>query len=97
MPSAIADMSPQELNRRVLQLVTDVAPDIDPATVRPDRNLRDQFDFDSMDMLHFATAISREFGIDVAEQEYSRLASIGKACDYVREKLTRRGSGDAAP
>ena len=66
---------------------SDAAPDIAPATVVPDRNLRDQFDFDSMDTLHFAAAISREFAIDVAEADYGELASLSKACDYVRRKL----------
>ncbi len=80
-------MDTRTIAERVLVLLTGVAPDIDPASVVPERNLRDQFDFDSMDTLHFATAISREFGIDVAETEYARLASLAQACDYVRRKL----------
>jgi acyl carrier protein len=80
----------REIAERVLVLLTGVAPDIDPASVKPDRNLRDQFDFDSMDTLHFATAISREFGIDVAETEYVQLASLAGACNYVQRKLSAR-------
>lgn len=80
-------MQTTDLCARVLTLLTDVAPDIDPATVAPERNFRDQFDFDSMDTLHFAAAISREFGIDVAEADYGELASLTKACDYVRRKV----------
>jgi len=83
-------VEPKDIPARVLVLLTGVAPDIDPASVVPDRNLRDQFDFDSMDTLHFATAISHEFGIDVAEQEYAQLASLAKACDYVQRKLATR-------
>ena len=81
-------MDTREIAERLLVLLTGVAPDIDPASVMPDRNLRDQFDFDSMDTLHFATAISREFGIDVAETEYARLASLAGACNYVQRKLS---------
>lgn len=80
-------METGQVEARVLALLTEIAPDIEPASVVPDRNLRDQFDFDSMDALHFATAISREFQIDVAEKEYSQLASLSKACNYVRQKL----------
>ena len=88
---ATAAQDPSQIAARVMALLTGVAPDIDPATVAPDRDLRDQFDFDSMDTLHFATAISSEFGIDVAEKEYVRLASLKKACDFVQEKLRTRG------
>ena len=45
------------------------------------------FVVDSMDTLHFAMAISREFGFDVAEKDYLRLAGVAEACNYVREKL----------
>lgn len=83
-------MEPKNISGRVLALLTSVAPDIEAASIVPDRNFRDQFDFDSMDTLHFATAISQEFGIDVAEREYSQLASLAKACDYVQRKLAAR-------
>lgn len=83
-------MEPKDISDRVLALLTGVAPDIEPASIVPDRNLRDQFDFDSMDTLHFATAISREFGFNVAEQEYMQLASLAQACDYVQRKLAAR-------
>ena len=83
-------METSNVSERLLMLLTDVAPDVDPASVAPDRNLNDQFDFDSMDTLHFATAISREFGIDVAEADYGELASLAKARDYVQCKLASR-------
>lgn len=85
-----ANVDPKEISDRVLALLTGVAPDIEADSIVPDRNLRDQFDFDSMDTLHFATAISRQFGIDVAENEYAQLASLTKACDYVQRKLAAR-------
>lgn len=80
-------MQTNDIRARMLALLTGVAPDIDPASIDPDRDLRDQFDFDSMDTLHFATAIAHEFSIDVAESEYGQLAGLGKACDYVQRKL----------
>jgi acyl carrier protein len=80
----------KDISERLLTLLTGVAPDIDPASVVPDRNLRDQFDFDSMDTLHFATAISREFDIEVAEGAYAQLASLSRACNYVQRMLAAR-------
>ena len=78
---------PKDIVNRLLTLLVGIAPDIGPKTVDPSRDLRDQFDFDSMDTMHFATAISTEFGIDVAERDYVRLASLDKACELVRSKL----------
>jgi acyl carrier protein len=75
------------LAERVLGLLTEIAPDVDPASVIPGVDYRDQFDFDSMDTLNFAIALHRELGVDVPEAEYSRLASLDKCVDYLGAKL----------
>ncbi len=75
-----------EIRNELLKLLTAIAPDIEPASVDPDRDLRDQFDFDSMDALHFAAAISETFGIDIAQSDYPRLASLRAASEYVHSK-----------
>jgi acyl carrier protein len=80
-------MNREELASRVLQLVTEIAPDVDPAGVIPGVDFRDQFDFDSMDTLNFAIALHRELGVDVPETHYSQLASLDKCVEYLSEKL----------
>lgn len=81
-------MNREELTLRVLELVTEIAPDVDAATVIPGIDFRDQFDFDSMDTLNFAVALHRELGIDVPETDYSRLAGLEKCVDYCLPRLS---------
>ena len=79
-------MAANDTRDKLLALLCEIAPDITPENVDPDRNLRDQFDFDSMDALHFATAISESFGIDIAETDYPRLANLRDAEAFVQER-----------
>ena len=72
---------------RILELLVEVAPDVDPRSIAPARNFRDQFDFDSMDTLNFAIALHRELGVDVPEAQYSRLASLDSCVEYLATKL----------
>ena len=81
-------MNREELARRVLELVTEIAPDVDAATVIPAIDFRDQFDFDSMDTLNFAIALHRELGIEVPETEYARLASLDKCLEYLAPRVS---------
>lgn len=83
-------MDPNDIRTKLLSLLTTVAPDIEPESVQPGRALRDQFDFDSMDALHFATAISEAFGIEIAETEYPKLASLRAAGEFVQQRLAAR-------
>jgi acyl carrier protein len=80
-------MDRAELARRVLSLVTEIAPDVDAATVIPGINFRDQFDFDSMDTLNFAIALHRELGVDVPETDYAQLASLDKCVAYLLPRI----------
>jgi acyl carrier protein len=89
----MAMMDTNEIRAKLLSLLTTIAPDIESETVDPARDLRDQFDFDSMDALHFATAMSEAFGIEVAETDYPRLASLRGAGEFVAGKLAaKRGT-----
>jgi acyl carrier protein len=81
-------MNREELARRVLELVTEIAPDVDAATVIPGIDFRDQFDFDSMDTLNFAIALHRELGIEVPETDYARLASLDKCLEYLAPRVS---------
>ena len=83
-------MDPARLATRILELLTTIAPDVDPASVLPGIDFRDQFDFDSMDTLNFAIALSREFGVEVPETDYSRLASLDKCVAYLVARLAER-------
>jgi len=84
-------METNDVRTRLLALLAAIAPDIDPATLDPTRELRDQVDFDSMDRLHFAMAISTEFHIDIPEADYAQLGGLQRACDYVQQKLAAGG------
>ena len=80
-------MTDDSLQARLLALLADIAPDIDPASIVPEVDLREQFDFDSMDALHFATAVSREFGIEISDSDYGALSSLAGARRYVAGRL----------
>ena len=80
-------MDREQLARRVLELLTTIAPDVEADAVIPGIAFRDQFDFDSMDTLNFAIALHREFGVDVPETDYANLASLDRCVAYLAERL----------
>jgi acyl carrier protein len=77
----------QALQTRILKLLTDVAPDVDQASLDPNVDFRDQFDFDSMDTLHFAIALNADFGIDIPEADYKQLRNLASCAAYVERAL----------
>jgi len=80
-------MNREDLAKRILDLLTEIAPDVDASSVIPGIDFRDQFDFDSMDTLNFAIALHRELGVEVPETEYSQLASLDKCVAYLGPRV----------
>jgi len=80
-----------ELRGIVLKVLTSVSPDINPDEIKPDVNFRDQFDFDSLDFLNFATGLQKATGIVIPESDYPQLISLDSSIRYLQKM------GRAAP
>ena len=76
-------MTADEIRAAVLRALSEVAPEADPATLRPDVNLRDQLDIDSMDFLNLVIAIHEELQVDIPEADYARLQTVDDFVDYL--------------
>lgn len=62
-------MTPDEPRAAVLEELARIAPEADPAGLRPGLSFRDQRDLDSMDILNFAIALHRRFGVEIPESD----------------------------
>ena len=78
-----------ELKQTVLRLLGEIAPEADPASVKPDVSFRDQLDIDSIDFLNFIVAMHKQFQIDVPESDYPELTTIDGCVRYLRRMLAR--------
>ena len=76
-------MTRDEIRATVLDTLAGIAPEVDPATVLPDVDLRDQLDIDSMDFLNFVIALHERLGVDIPERDYPRLGTLDAIVDYV--------------
>jgi acyl carrier protein len=89
-------MTSDEIRTVLFEVLSDIAPEADPASIRHDVSLRDQLDIDSMDFLNLMTALHDETGVEVPERDYPLLATIGGFVDYVARCApsgARSGSG----
>lgn len=80
-------MERAEIRELVLQKLGEIAPDIDAAELDAAAPIRDQYDFDSMDLLNFAIALHKTLGIDIPERDYGKLAALDGAVDYLAARL----------
>ncbi|QQS48602.1 MAG: acyl carrier protein [Acidobacteriota bacterium] len=80
-------MNKEGIRELVIRKLTGIAPEVDPARIVPDVDLRAQVDLDSMDFLNFIIALSREIKVDIPESEYSRMSTLDACIEYLSKKV----------
>lgn len=81
-------MKMQEAEAALKEELHRIAPDVDPADIDREGDLREEFDIDSMDFLNLVTALNKRFGLPIPDSDYPRLASFSGAVAYLAETTT---------
>jgi acyl carrier protein len=81
-----------EVRSKLLELLHQIAPDVDVSGIDPGADMREQTDVDSMDFLNLMLAVERELGVTVPETEYGKLDTLDAMVAY----LVRRGATSAS-
>lgn len=90
-------MTPDALREAVLAILGTIAPEIRPEDVRPDADLRDELDLDSMDFLRFAVQLEQRLGVSVPEADYPRVRTLDGCVAYLAERGAREQVEPPAP
>ncbi len=80
-------MNREEIRSLVLDVLSEIAPEIDPARIDPQVDLREQIEIDSMDFLNFVIGVHERTGVEIPEADYPRLVALDALVDYVAARL----------
>ena len=84
-------MTTDEIRKTVLKSLGDVAPDADLVSLKPDWDIREELDIDSMDFLNFMVALKEALGVEVPEKDYDKVGTINACVDYLARRLGQKG------
>jgi acyl carrier protein len=79
------------LRALIIEVLSGIAPETNPATVDPTTDLRDELDLDSMDELNLITRISERLAIEIPERDYPRMRTLDGAVDYLAARTKPTG------
>lgn len=84
--------SKQEIYARVVDVLIKSF-ELDRESLRPDAQLFDDLDLDSIDAIDLVVALEEETGLDVEEEELKAIRSVQDIVDLVHGKLAERFAG----
>ena len=76
-------MKADDTRTRVLEILTAIAPEADPARIEGAVPFREQFAFDSVDFLSFAIKLQESFGLKIPETDYPMLSTLDGCLEYI--------------
>jgi len=71
----------------IVQVLHEVAPEVELDGVAGDADLREELGLDSMDILNFAIGLQERTGVDVPERDYPRIVTIDGCTGYLLAHL----------
>ncbi|NBB79021.1 MAG: acyl carrier protein [Verrucomicrobia bacterium] len=83
-------MTEDQVKQIVIDIINEIAPDEDTSDLKPEVNLRDQMDLDSMDFLDIVMELRKQHGIEVPEEDYPKLASLDSCAEYLTPKFNAK-------
>ena len=78
-------MRDEDIDRIVLDLLRQIAPEAPLDSLESRLSFRDQFDFDSVDFLNFILKLEKETDSSISELDYPKLSSLQGCRAYFKD------------
>jgi len=79
-------MTEAEIRKLACELLSDIAPEANPAALPGDKDIREELDIDSMDFLNFVIALHNRTGVAIPEEDYPRLFTVNGIVTYLAKR-----------
>lgn len=84
-------MTGPEIREAVINILSDIAPDEDFASMKDDVSFRDQFEMDSMDLLDIVLELRKRYKIQIPEEDYPKLDNMTSTIEYLTPLMNVAG------
>ena len=76
-------MNPDDIKQVLLEILGRIVPDEDLSSLREDVPFREQIELDSMDFLDIVMELRKQYRIQIPEEDYPNLNTMGGAVSYL--------------
>ncbi|MET0065301.1 MAG: acyl carrier protein [Candidatus Thiodiazotropha sp.] len=80
-------MNSDEIKNTILEVLVQIVPELEPATLDAQVSFRDQFEIDSIDYLNVILTLEKRLQIRIPEVDYPRLSSLQGCMSYLEKQL----------
>jgi acyl carrier protein len=82
-------MNKEELEKIIFQLLKKIAPETNPDQLYPNESIKESLNIDSYDFLQFIVALDDKLKIEIPEEDYGKISTLGALTDYLMNKQAK--------
>lgn len=76
-------MTEADIRSAIFAGLRKIAPESDPAALRPDQKVRETLEIDSFDFLNFLIGLHDKLGVEIPEADYGKLTTLDEMVRYL--------------
>lgn len=80
-------MTEPEIRSLIVAELRRIAPETNPASLRPAQNIRATLDIDSFDFLNLLITLHDKTGVEIPEADYGKLVTLDGMVRYLAAKI----------
>jgi acyl carrier protein len=86
----------ERIKSEIVAALVKVAPEVQGQNLDPDRNFRDQYEFDSIDFVDFIQQLEVRLNVTIPQSDYPKLSSLDGALRYLMSAAAELGDSPGA-
>ncbi len=79
-------MTTEKVEQRIKKIIAENL-DVEADEVTNEASFVDDLGADSLDTVELVMAFEEEFGIEIPDEDAEKILTVGKAIDYIKEKM----------
>jgi len=83
-------LTADEIRNALFAALRTIAPEVEPSTIDPHADLREEVDLDSMDFLNLVLAMDRDLNVSIPESDYPRIRTLEGWVTYLDAHISAR-------
>ena len=80
-------MGEDEIKQELFGILKTIAPDTEPARLKPDDKIRQTLGIDSFDYLQFIIRVDDRFGVKTPEEDYGKIETLSSLIPYIKSGI----------
>lgn len=87
-------MNKQEIQEKVVTIITEQKGSLGNLTITPNSHLKDDLGLDSLDSVELIMAFEEKFNIEISDNEAEKITTVEKAVIYLEQAINKKNENN---